>query len=419
MASVNPTIDYTKRRDWQTISLLGLVHGSSHFYQLILPTLFWYLSRDFGYDYVQLGFLVTCFFLVSGLGQASSGFVVDRIGPAPVMFFGLGAFVVSALLLASAPSYMVLLLASLIGGAGNSVFHPVDYSIINHRISAARLGHAFSVHGLTGNLGWAAAPLFITTLSTLFNWRIAVFSAAGLIAFILFLSIWQRELWGKGQNNTESDLDLSRQSISTTLLILIKKAPLWGAFLFFVFGSVALSAVQNYTIPLLSSVYGLSQIIGGSTLSAYMVAAALGMVAGGFLAGASAKSERIIFISLCSAGLLMLLLALNIGTASVAVMLVVAAGFFSGVAAPSRDMLVRRVTPPGATGTVYGLVYSGMDVGASIAPLLFGYMIDAQFDRGPWFGAAVAFVISAICALAVAYAAQHTIKSNPEELQTQ
>lgn len=419
MTGANPSIDHTKRQDWQTISLLGLVHGSSHFYQLVLPTLFWYLSRDFGYDYLQLGFLVTCFFLVSGLGQASSGFVVDRIGPAPVMFFGLGAFVVSALLLASAPNYMVLLLASLIGGAGNSVFHPVDYSIINHRISAARLGHAFSVHGLTGNLGWAAAPLFITTLSTLFNWRIAVFSAAALIAFILFLSIWQRKLWGKGQDNIDSDLDLSRQSISTTLLILIKKAPLWGAFLFFVFGSVALSAVQNYTIPLLSSVYGLSQIVGGSTLSAYMVAAALGMVAGGFLAGANAKSERIIFISLCTAGLLMLLLALNIGTASIAVMLVVAAGFFSGVAAPSRDMLVRRVTPPGATGTVYGLVYSGMDVGASIAPLVFGYMVDAQFDRGPWFGAALAFVMSAICALAVAYSAQHATKSKPEELQAQ
>lgn len=419
MTSFDSSIDHTKRQDWQTISLLGLVHASSHFYQLILPTLFWYLSRDFGYDYVQLGFLVTCFFLVSGLGQASSGFVVDRIGPAPVMFFGLGSFVVSALLLAMAPNYLILLLAAVIGGAGNSVFHPVDYSIINHRISAARLGHAFSIHGLTGNLGWAAAPLFITTLSTLFSWRVAVFSAAALIGFILFLSIWQRKLWGKGQSNVDENTDLSHQGILATLLILVKKPTLWGAFLFFAFSSIALSAVQNYTIPLLSSVYGLSQIIGGSTLSAYMVAAAVGMAGGGFLAGASAKSERIIFISLCTSGLLMLLLALNIGTSSVAVALVVAAGFFSGVAAPSRDMLVRKVTPKGATGTVYGLVYSGMDVGASIAPLAFGYMIDAQFDRGPWFGAALAFIISAICALAVAYAAQHITKTKAKELQPQ
>ena len=395
----------SKRQDWQTISLLGLVHSSSHFFQLILPTLFWYLSQDFGYDYVQLGFLVTCFFLVSGIGQASSGFVVDRIGPAPVMFFGLGAFVISALLMAIAPNYVVLLCAAVIGGLGNSVFHPVDYSIINHRISAERLGHAFSVHAWTGNLGWAAAPIFVTTLSTLYSWRVAMFGVALLIAFILFLSIWQRQLWGHASQSTGDSTELSKQPIGVTLLILIKKPTLWGAFLFFAFGSMALSAVQNYTIPLLSTAYDLEQITAGTTLSTYMVAAAIGMAAGGFLAGATAKSERIVFVTLCIAGSLMFLLALDVVSASFAVVLIVSAGFFSGIATPSRDMLIRRVTPKGATGTVYGLVYSGMDVGASIAPTVFGYMVDANFMRGPWYGAAFAFVMSAILAVGVAYAA--------------
>lgn len=396
-------------KDWRTIGLLGIVHASSHFFQLILPTLFFYLNREFGYDYLALGFLVTCFFLVSGIGQASSGFIVDRIGPAPVMFFGLGAFVLSALLLALAPSYGWLVGAALIGGAGNSVFHPVDYFIINQQISAPRLGHAFSVHGLTGNVGWALAPVFITTISAIFSWRVAMFSVAALITIILILAVWQRELWGKVHAPTAitpDTSDLSQQSILNTLVILIKKPALWGAFFFFAFGSMALSAVQNYTIPLFTSTYDLSQIVAGSTLSAYMIAAAVGMGAGGFLAGATAKTERIIFFSLCLAAFCMLLLAFNEINTYIAIALIVSAGFFSGIATPSRDMLIRRVAPKGATGTVYGLVYSGMDVGASTAPILFGYLVDANFTAGPWYGATVTFVLSAVLAVAVAHMAQ-------------
>lgn len=402
--SLSLSPEAVRSRDWLTIGLLGLIHGSSHFFQLLIPTLFWYLSRDFGYDYVQLGFLVSCFFLISAVGQASSGFLVDKIGPAPVLFFGLGAFVVSALLLALAPNYAVLLCAALVGGLGNSIFHPVDYSIINHQISAPRLGHAYSVHGVSGYLGWAAAPVFVTTLSALYSWRVALLAAAVLIALILLSAIWQRDLWGQAVSKV-TDNALSKQPMLATLMMLLKKPTLWGAFLFFAFGTMALSAVQNYTIPLLSSVYGLTQVVAGSTLSAYMVAAATGMAAGGFLAGATAKTERIVFLSLCIAGFLMLLLALGGLNASVAIVLVVCTGFFSGIAAPSRDMIIRRVTPKGATGAVYGLVYSGMDAGSSIAPLVFGVLVEAQFGLAPWFGAAFAFVMSATLAVWVAYEA--------------
>lgn len=402
MTSRTLEVHLVKKRDWMIITLLGLIHSSSHFFQLIIPTLFVYLNQDFGYDYVRLGFLVSCFYVVSGLGQASSGFVVDKIGPAPVMFFGLGAFVVSACLLALAPNYAVLVLAAIIGGAGNSIFHPVDYTIINHRISTARLGHAYSVHGFTGYLGWAATPLFITLLASAYGWRFAVIMAGLCIGLLLLISIWQRDLWGKAPQVVEDPSQTVNQSIGVTLRFLLRQPALWGAFLFFAFSSAGLSAIQNYSIPLLSSVYGLSQVVAGSTLSAYMVAAALGMIAGGFLVGASKKTELTIFIMLCLAGLCMLLLALNLVSASVAIVLVVLGGVCSGVAAPSRDMLIRSVTPKGATGSVYGLVYCGMDVGAAVAPVVFGQLVDAQLDKAPWYGGAFAFVMSAALALLVA-----------------
>ena len=176
----------------------------------------------------------------------------------------------------------------------------------------------------------------------------------------------------------------------------------WGALLFFAFTSIAFSAVQQYPIPLFTGLYQVDRLLASSALSAYMVAAALGMAAGGFVASSSAASERVVAISLVLAGVLLALLAMGGLNATAAVVLLVMAGFCSGVAAPSRDMLVRRVTPKGATGSVYGLVYSGMDVGASLGPVLFGLMLDHGLEQGPWFGAGVAFAVGAWLAVLVA-----------------
>ncbi|MGO3892093.1 MAG: MFS transporter [Paenalcaligenes sp.] len=401
------------KQDWSIISLIGVVHASSHFFQLLLPTLYVFLAREFGFDYVELGALATTFFLVSCLGQASSGFIVDRIGPIPVLLFGLGGFVVSGIIIGFATSYWMLWVAAAIGGAGNSIFHPVDYSIINHRVSARRLGHAFSVHGLTGNLGWALTPLFVSAIASDHGWRAAAFSAAGLVAVVWCAAFLGRNLLA-GQHAKEVSqvsaetvaTSLASESALQTLKKLCKQPALWGAFLFFAFSSMALSSVQNYTIPMLGSVYHIDPLVAGTALSAYMVTAAVGMLAGGFLVGADARSERTVFMSLCFAGLMLVFLGTGWLSPSVAVVMVGVAGFFSGVAAPSRDMLIRRVTPKGATGTVYGLVYSGMDVGSSLAPLMFGAMLDAGLNRGPWFGAALAFCISASMAVWIAKAAE-------------
>src|SRR3546814_177287 len=169
---------------------------------------------------------------------------------------------------------------------------------------------------------------------------------------------------------------------------------------------MALSAVQNYTIPMLGDVYGIDKVLAGTTLSAYMIAAAAGMLAGGFLVGTTPKTERTVAVSLLLAGALLVVLAMGAVPPSFAMVLVAMAGFCSGVSAPSRDMLIRRVTPKGATGTVYGLVYSGMDVGSSLAPVGFGIMLDAGLGRGPWFGAATGFAVAAVLAVWVAKSAE-------------
>src|SRR5688572_14087286 len=172
------TIPTVFRQDATVISLVGFAHGTSHFFHLMLPPLFPWLMSEYSLSYTQVGALMTVFFVVSGIGQALAGFLVDRWGAHRVLCFGVALLTCSGILVAVAPALWGLYLAAFVAGLGNSVFHPADFALLNHRVSQTRLGHAFSVHGLSGNLGWALGPLIMTAAATAFGWRTAGLAAA-------------------------------------------------------------------------------------------------------------------------------------------------------------------------------------------------------------------------------------------------
>src|SRR5690606_26800333 len=124
-----------------------------------------------------------------------------------------------------------LLAGSMLTGLGNSVFHPADYTLLNRRVSQARLGHAFSVHGISGNLGWAAAPVFLAGLAGLFHWRVALMCAALVPAAVLLLLYWQRALLDTGAAVTRPDkADVLAES---HVLAFLRLPAVWMCFAFF------------------------------------------------------------------------------------------------------------------------------------------------------------------------------------------
>jgi MFS family permease len=79
---------------------------------------------------------------------------------------------------------------------------------------------------------------------------------------------------------------------------------------------------------------------------------------------------------LIAAAVLMMLLATGSVAASLLPVVLAVAGFCQGATGPSRDMLVRAATPPGASGKVFGFVYSGLDLGSCLVPVAFGWLLD-------------------------------------------
>lgn len=397
-----------ERRDARTIGLVGLAHGSSHFFHLLLPPLFPWLIADFGTSYSQLGAMVSVFFVVSGIGQMLSGFVVDKVGAQRVMWAALASFVVAGLIASCAQNYAMLVAASFFAGLGNAPFHPVDFTILNKRVSAQNIGHAFSVHGISGNIGWAAAPVFMAGITTWSgSWRLACFCGAVYAAVVLCTMVLNRRwLDDKAFDAQEAAAQnaatpMGEKAVADGPFAFLKLPAVWLCFAFFFFSTVALSAIQNYASTVLHLLYDLPLTQTAFVVTGFMLCGAVGMIGGGFLAQRVQRLERTIGVFLLLAAACLALVGTGWLPGSVALVVASVAGFGHGLAGPSRDMLIKRATPAGNTGRVYGTVYSGLDTGFALAAPMFGWMMDRHLHSQVFFGAAIALAISVWAATAV------------------
>ena len=371
----------------------------------MLPPLFPWLMKDFNLSYTEAGLLMTTFFVVSGIGQALAGFIVDKVGSRPVLFFGIGLLALSGVILGLSNSYAMLLLTAAVAGLGNSIFHPADFTLLNRRVAQPRLGHAFSVHGLSGNLGWAAAPVFMAGIATVAGWQAAGFAAAAVGAVVLAILFWRRAMLVNAAEELVVPSHAQTESIksaATNQFSFLRSTAVWMCFAFFFFVTAAFGILQNYSPAILGNVYGVSLVVATGSLTAYLLGSAAGTITGGFLASRNERNERLIAIALGFSGLMALLLASGQIGAALVFPVMALMGFGVGTSGPNRDLLVRRAATSQfgktAFGRIYGFVYSGLDVGLAISPLAFGPLLDA----GQFQAALVAVALLQIAALVTA-----------------
>lgn len=383
------------QQDARIIGLVGLAHAASHFGHLLLPPLFPVFMAEFGLSYSELGLLMSTFFVVSGVGQASAGFVVDKIGARPMLFGALGLFVLACLLASQVTGYGGLMGVAAMAGLANATFHPVDFTILNQRVSPPRLGHAFSAHGLTGNLGWALAPVFFATLSSLYSWRTAY-----LVAAVMYLAIIALLWFNRDKLSTQAAVHHPDTPAEHSLAFL-KLPVVWWCFAFFLLSTMTLAVVQSFSVSILKAMHGIPFESATFTLTAYMLCGALGMLVGGFVAVHSRHSDRVVAMAMSAAAVLLALCGTGLFGPTWSMVVLASTGFAVGIGGPSRDMMIKKATPKGATGRVYGLVYSGLDTGFAISPLVFGAFMDRGWYGATLMGAAAVLLLSVVAALGV------------------
>jgi MFS family permease len=388
------------RKDAEVIGLVSVAHGTSHFYQLILAPLFPWLKVEFGLSYAELGFLMSMFFIVSTIIQAAAGFWVDHSGPLKVLFFGVAMLAVSAVVLAFSNGYWTLLIGACIAGMGNGVFHPADYTLINRRVSPERLPHAYSMHGISGALGWAASPVILVGITALAGWRQALLMSSFIACVILLLLFWRRHVL-MGSDEQRHEEATARSNASAFSFDFLRLPVVWMCWGFFFLSALALSGVQSFATTAMQVLYDLPFTLTSTAITTYMLGSAGGMFFGGFAAKRARFPERVIAVGLFLASVIAIVIALALVSGSTMLSLFTIMGFCVGMAGPSRDLMIRSATPKEASGRVFGIVYSGLDSGLAVGPLLFGLLMDWQMAPGVFIGIAIFLLLSLLTAYRV------------------
>jgi MFS family permease len=367
-----------RRRDLKVVGLIATGHFLSHFYIMTLPPLFPLLRGEYGVSYTALGLALAVLNGITGLTQAPVGFLVDRFGARNLLIGGLALLAVATGLIGLFPTYPALIVLMVVAGLGNAVFHPADYAILSASVKVDRMGRAFSIHTFGGYFGSAAAPVTVVFLAGLsgWQWALAICGAAGVVVALLMLA------------NSEVLLDDSARRLARAKqrrrgadLRLLLSLPLLTSLAFFAMLALSNGGLTSFGVSALESLYQVSLVDANVPLSAYLFASAFGVLAGGWAADRTRRHDWLVGACMVLVAVVVAPVAAFTPSLVLVSVLLGLAGFFSGAVAPSRDMMVRAITPPGASGKVFGFVTTGFNIGGLITPLIFGMVMDHSEPR--------------------------------------
>ena len=377
--AIDPVTVSVRRNSARAVAVVSTAHFASHFYMLLLPPLFPLLRDVYGVGFTELGFAISVFSTVTAFTQVPVGFAVDRFGAHRILVAGLLLQAAAFALIGFVPAYGALVALMAVAGLANAVYHPADYSLLNASVDPRRMGRAFSFHTAAGTLGYAVGPVTMVFLMSLTDWRTAlVICAAGGGGIGLLVALNARFLKERvGPEATDSDLGTSSVGSGATGVRLLLSAPIVLGLLFFFGLSVAGHGIHSFSVSALHIIHDAPIAKAATVLSAYLFASPVGVLAGGWVAD-RIKRRHDAFAATC-----FVVIAACIGAVAVfrlplaaTGVLFAAAGLFSGMVSPSRDMLIRSMSPPGEIAKVFGFVSTGFNLGGIAAPVMFGYLLD-------------------------------------------
>jgi MFS family permease len=370
----------TRLRDVKVISLVGAAHFMSHVYVMMLPPLFIFARGEYDVSFAQLGIAMAVFGFCSASLQTPAGFVVDRLGSGALLIAGLVLSGTGAAIIGLVPAYWALILGYACLGLANTVYHPADYAILSHGVTPPRMAQAYSIHTFLGMAGQAATPAFMLVMASIWGWRSGFLGVAAITYVVAIMLLLQK--------NTLSDRRASepRKEGATSQpqpggWRLLLSGPILRSFVFVAFLTMTGNALSNSSIVGFGALHDTPLAAANIALTAFLVFNALGVLSGGVIAGWFKHPMRIATAGLAASGVAILILAyVDFGAAALIAMMGLT-GFLNGVIMPSRDMIVRAVTPPGSFGLVFGFVSTGFSVSAVIAPPLYGWLMDQGQPR--------------------------------------
>ncbi len=373
------------------VASVCLAHLVSHYYIVLLAPLFVFVRADYGVSYTELGLALTVFHLVSTVLQTPAGFFIDRTDARLNLVAGLllssGAIAVAGMV----DSFWVFIAMFGLLGLASTVFHPADYALLSAHVAPERLTQAFSYHTCAGMVGAAIAPVTLLFMQDLAGWRGAFLGASLLGVLAAVILMLQRERPAERRAPLKPH-DAAQDAPADGWKLLLSP-PILLNLAFFLILSMVGGGLSQYLVVGLAALHHTPLSVANAALTGLLAMTAIGVLAGGALAARTAHHGVVASCGLLVTGAASTIIALWDPGALLLVGVVALSGFATGITMPSRDMIVRAVTPPGSFGKVFGFVTTGLHIGGMIAPVIFGQFLDHGEPRR-------VFLFVAVCAVA-------------------
>lgn len=361
----------------RVVGAVSAAHFMSHYYIILLAPLMPFVRDEYQVTYTEIGLAFAVFNIVTAVFQTPAGFLVDRLGARALLIFGLAIGATSFVTAGLVDSFWVMIAMFAIAGMGNTVYHPADYTLLSQHVPADRIGQAFSLHTFAGMLGSAVAPASLLVMQSSWGWR-GAFIGAGVLGFAVALLLL---LVRDGTTTTVNAGTRPASGSSDAGWRLLLSAPILLNLMFFILLAMMSSGLYNYSVVALGALYGTPVTTANAALTGNLLLSAAGVLVGGLLVTRTKRHSLVATLGLTAMALSVVLVALVDLNSLALIAAMSLAGLFSGVIMPSRDMIVREVTPPGSFGKVFGFVTTGFNIGGIVSPLIFGAVMDHGSPR--------------------------------------
>jgi MFS family permease len=387
MAQAAELLTPARASETKLVAGVCFAHLVSHYYMLMLAPLFAFIRADFGVTYTELSLALTTFNVVSAVSQTPVGFFIDRTGARINLIGGLLLGSAAIAIAGAVHSFWVFIAMFAVLGLANTVYHPADYTLLSERVSPRRTTQVFSFHTCSGMIGSAIAPVSLLFMQSAVGWRGAFLCSAllGVVAALVLAVQGEPPV----VHPAHPSKPRGEEPASWQLLL---SPPILLNLLFFVVLSMVGGGLNQYLVVGLGALYGTPPALANTALTGLLTMSAIGVLLGGALAGRTARHNLVACAGLVVTGSASTLIALVDPGALLLVLIASLSGFASGMTMPSRDMIVRSVTPQGSFGKVFGFVTTGFHIGGMVAPLIFAQFLDHGYPRG-------VFLYVAACAL--------------------
>lgn len=363
----NPTM--VEGTVYSMLVICSISHFLNDMIQSIIPAIYPIMKDKFNYSFAQIGIITLVFQMTSSILQPFTGFYADKHPRPYALSVGMCFTLIGLLLLAFAENYFIILLAVSVVGFGSSIFHPTA-SLVTQLASGGKKSLAQSIFQVGGNGGSAVGPLLAAIIILPFGQHaISWFALAALLAAIIMIRLgtWYRAKLSYAVTHQSAqpliNHDISRRTKYGALLILI----------LLIFSKYFYTAcITSYFTFFLIDKFGVSVQTSQLCLFVFLLAFAIGTVAGGMLGDKFGRKYVIWFSILGAAPFAIAMPYVSFTWTIICTFLsgLIIASAFSSIVVYATDLM------PDKVGLIAGIFFGLMFGLGGLGSAFFGWLAD-------------------------------------------